>query len=226
MEERIKSWLSLRRKVKALEMIKSHAALAYDVVNDLHFCIQTSLSGDSNQLKIRFAELEQKEREADALRRKISEELAKGELRPEEREYAMRLSRQIDLIADFAHGAGRTLSFFQLFSLPDEIKERIRHMSSMVRDCAENVRDCIANVVEGDFEEAIKNIERVEDVETKVDGSYTSLKALLLNSDFRPETPWHTIFLVDLLNSIEETSDRCEDTCDQARIIIVSSLTK
>jgi predicted phosphate transport protein (TIGR00153 family) len=226
MEERIKGWLSLRRKVNALELIKSHATAAYEVVSDLHFCIQTSLSGDIQQLELRFAELEQKEKEADALRRKISEELAKGELKPEERDYAMRLSRQIDLIADFAHGAARTLSFFRLFGLPDEVKERIRFMSSMVKECAGNVRDCIANVVDGNFEEAIKNIELVEDIETKMDGSYTSTKALLLNSKFPMDTPWQAIFLMDLLDSIEETSDRCEDTCDQARIIIVSSLTK
>ena len=226
MGERIRGWFSIRRKVKALEMIKVHAATANDVVKDLGFCIQASLMGNEQDVKVRFEELEQREREADSLRRKISEELAKGELEPAERNYAMRLTRQIDLVADFAHGAGRTLSFLSLANLPDDIRMKIESMGSMTKQCAEGVRNCIVDLVDGDMEGTLKNIEVVEQTETEVDQYYTGVKGLLLKLNAPLENPWQAIFLIDLLDSIEETTDRCEDACDQVRLIVVSAMQK
>ena len=63
--------------------------------------------------------------------------------------------------------------------------------------------------------------ERVEEEENKVDKKFLEIKSLLLSYGDKLN-PASLILLKDLLDSMEEATDRCADTGDYIRVLTVS----
>jgi predicted phosphate transport protein (TIGR00153 family) len=218
----LESWLLARRTVKAMILVTEHAKMTTSAVELLSKCIQNATDGKIDELHRNFNYLEEKEREADSFRRKIIEELARGELPVDERVGLMRLSRQIDWITDWAHEASRILVLFDLSQMPMHTKNVLVEMCSAVTDCTIKVTDCVQKLMDGKLEESLAAADEVERIEEQVDKLYQKARSNLKDIQTNGIHVGSIILLAQFLDAIENTSDRCEDSCDQARVMAVT----
>ena len=185
-------------------------------------CMRDSTENKNDQLQKDFNLLEEKEREADHLRRRIIEELARGELPVDERVGLMRLGRQIDWITDWAHEASRILVLFDLSQMPKHTQEVAQEMCLAVEECTVKVADCVQKLMDGKLDESLKAADEVERLEEKVDKLYQNARSNLKDIQTNGIHVGSIILLSQFLDAIENTSDRCEDSCDQARVMAVT----
>lgn len=218
----LESWLMARRTVKAMGLVVEHAKMTTIAVEQLSKCIQNAIENKKQELQRSFELLEEKEKEADGLRRRIIEELARGELPTDERVGLMRLGRQTDWITDWAHEAGRILVLFDLSQMPKQIQDVVVEMCSKVTECTIKVADCVQKLMDGDLDESLKAADEVERLEEKVDGLHQKARSHLNDIEIDGVHVGSIILLDQFLEAIENTADRCEDTCDQTRVMAVT----
>jgi predicted phosphate transport protein (TIGR00153 family) len=185
-------------------------------------CIKNAIVDNKPELQNNFSLLEQKEHEADSMRRRITEELARGELPSDERASLMRLSRQVDWIADWSHEAGRILVMFDLSKMPNEVQDVSVEMCSTTSECALRVADMVQKLMDGELEASLKAADEVEQLEERVDDMYQKARGILKDIETDGVHVGSIILLSQFLEAIENTSDHCEDTCDQARVMAIA----
>jgi predicted phosphate transport protein (TIGR00153 family) len=217
----LEGWLQARRTVKAIGLALEHSMMTTMTVELLGRCIQDAIAGKSEELRKNFSLLEQKEHEADSMRRRIKEELARGELPSDERAGLMRLTRQLDWIADWSHEAGRILVMFDLSKMPKQIQDISVEMCSTTSECTKRVADMVQKLMDGKLDDSLKAADEVEQLEEKVDDLYQKARGLLKDIETDGTHVGSVILLSQFLEAIENTSDHCEDTCDQARVMAI-----
>ncbi len=214
-------WLKARRTVKVMGLIQEHSEKVLQVADEFLKVVDASIEGRQQDLEEAFKREQLREREGDMLRRKIMEELAKGQLAPEEREYIMRLARQMDLVADYAHGASRILTFLPLKNTDDVLKQQIREMCIKTRDCVASLNSCVKELVEKNIEGASHYADMVENLEEDVDQFHMKTRETVLGEFYSKVDPRIVAFLSEFFEAVEETSDRCEDCTDQIKVLII-----
>ncbi|OFX16641.1 hypothetical protein A3K71_01265 [archaeon RBG_16_50_20] len=218
----LEGWLSARRTVKAMGLVLEHSKMTTLAVELLEKCIRDGIGGKQDDLQKSFALLEQKEHEADDLRKRIIEELAKGELPADERVGLMRLGRQIDWITDWSHEAGRILVLFDLSHMPKQVQDVVVEMCETVRECTVKVADSVEKLMNGALEQSLQAADGVERLEEKTDKLHQKARSALIEIKTDSIPVGSIILLSQFLEAIENTADRCEDTCDQVRVMAVT----
>ncbi|MEM2905277.1 MAG: DUF47 family protein [Candidatus Bathyarchaeia archaeon] len=220
---KLESWFAGRRVSRAVMMIREHSKMTVDAVELLVKCIKAAAESKVEEQAKSFDLLRKREKEADALRKEIVADLSKGELPVDERRGLLRLARQIDWVADWAHESGRILSEFSLASTPLEVRAMAVKMAEVVRECTLKLDDCIAKLVDRRIPESLQAADQVEAYEEEVDRLYQEARGLISKLDVGGRlTVGSIILLAQLMDAIENTADRCEDTCDQVRVIAVT----
>ena len=210
-----------RRTVKAMGLVLEHSKMTTMAVELLAKCIQNAVDGKKDDLEKNFELLHRKEQEADSLRRRIIEELARGELPSDERVGLMRLGRQIDWITDWAHEAGRVLVLFDLFSMQRQLQHVIVEMCEALQECTVKVAESVGKLMDGEIDQSLQAADQVERLEERVDDLYQNARGNLSDMTAEQFSVGSVILLSEFLEAIENTSDRCEDTCDQVRVMAV-----
>lgn len=218
----LERWLVARRTVKAMGLVLEHSRMTIVTVELLAKCIHDAVDGNREALQKSFELLEQKEHEADTMRRRIIEELARGELPTDDRAGLMRLGRQLDWITDYAHEASRILVLFDLSKMPKEIQAILQEMSSSTTQATLHVADTVQKLIDGSLDESLKAADEVERLEEKVDDLHQKARALLKDIETNGIHVGSIILLNEFVEDIENTADRCEDACDQARVMAVT----
>ncbi|MEM3047497.1 MAG: DUF47 family protein, partial [Candidatus Bathyarchaeia archaeon] len=96
-------------------------------------------------------------------------------------------------------------------------------MAEVVRECTLKLDDCIAKLVDRRIPESLQAADQVEAYEEEVDRLYQEARGLISKLDVGGRlTVGSIILLAQLMDAIENTADRCEDTCDQVRVIAVT----
>jgi predicted phosphate transport protein (TIGR00153 family) len=225
LSERLLRWFESRRETAVIQLLRQHAVATTDVGDDLVKAIELAIAGKYPELKTAFERQKQKEIEADALRRKVMQELAKGELPLADRGDMMRLARRIDLVTDWSHEAVRILVLFKISEMPKDMQEAALRMCKTVRECIWALRKCLEKLADRDIDESFRLADQVERIEEQVDDQYQQARILLLNLDNSIKVG-AAILLSEFLDSVENTADRCEDTCDQVRVIAIRTREK
>ena len=218
----LEGWLRARRTVKAIGLALEHSKMITMAVELLGKCIRDAINGRKEELHKNFNLLEQKEHEADAMRRRLTEEIARGELPSEERGGLMRLSRQLDWIADWSHEAGRILVMFDISKMPKQVQDVSVEMCSTTSECTLHVADMVQKLMDGKLDASLKAADEVERLEEEVDDLYQKARGILKDIETDGTHVGSVILLSQFLEAIENTSDHCEDTCDQARVMAVT----
>jgi predicted phosphate transport protein (TIGR00153 family) len=218
----LEQWLAARRTVKAMGLVLEHSKMTTIAVEMLAKCIQNAIDGRKEDLQDSFKILHQKEQEADVLRRRIIEELARGELPTDERVGLMRLGRQIDWITDWTLEAGRILVLFDLSKMPKQVQDVISRTCETVAECTLKVAESVAKLMDGEVDQSLQAADEVERLEEKVDGFYQQARGNLKDLKTDRVSVGSIILLSEFLEAIENTADRCEDTCDQVRVMAVT----
>jgi len=191
-------------------------------VEELMVCVNSAAAGKKNELESAFTRLHQLEREGDSLRRLIITELARGSLPVDERRSFMRLTRQIDWIADWCLEAGRLARLAPLNKVSEGTRRTAFEMCKVVKECVTGVQQCIDLLTDKKVQEALDSADRVERLEEEVDDLYRSARGLLSEITGPELTVGQIILVAQFMDAIENIADRCEDVSDQARVIAVS----
>ena len=218
----LESWLLARRTVKAMSLVLEHSRMTTVTVELLEKCVQDAINGRKEELGKNFHLLEQREHEADVLRSRIIEELARGELPSDDRVNLMRLGRQLDWITDWAHEGSCILVMFDLSKMPKQIQDVLVEMCSTTTEATLHVTDTVEKLMDGDLDASLKAADQVERLEEKVDGLHQKARGILKDVETDGVHVGPIILLSQFLEAIENTADRCEDACDQARVMAVT----
>jgi predicted phosphate transport protein (TIGR00153 family) len=219
----LESWLKTRRKVLAISMVLEHSKATVMAIEQLSRCINFALAGKREDLVRSFEILGLKEKEADLLKRKIIGELAKGDLPASEREDLMRLARQTDDVIDWINETGRILVEFNLKDMPVNVKEITIEMSKVITNCVIKLDDCIEKLTNREFQDALKAADEVERLEEQMDGLYQRSRGTIAGLKIENVQIGQAILLADFMDALETITDRCEDSCDEVRVIVVTA---
>jgi len=213
-------WFEKRRVNKVLEIAYRQMAVALDTVNDLEKALEAAMEGNKKSVETIVSRLFKAEEEVDDLRRTVFEELTKGRLPPRDREDIMNLVKNLDKTADHVKDSARNVLVLLDVDVPREMWKAFHDMASGIVSTAAVLRESLKSLGE-DNSRARTMSERVEEEENKVDKKYLKIKSLLLEygNKLNPST---LIILKDLLDSMEEATDRCADTGDYIRVLTVS----
>jgi len=216
----MEKWFARRRKSKVLDMAYRQMTLAIDTVTDLRKAIIAASKGDVNETKSCVERLFVVEREIDDLRRTVFEELTRGSLPSKDREDIMHLVKRLDTMADFVKDSARTLLIVMQAEIPKEIWNLFVEVAKDLVECSAALRKSIEKL-ETDLAEARALSEKVDQVESRVDEKYLKMKGLLLKHG-REIDPAVLLMLRDLIESMEQVADGCDDTADYVRILTVA----
>jgi len=211
-------WFEKRREAKALTTIQQHLALTTSIVEDLEKAVIAAVKNDAEEMRACIERVASNEREADTLRRKVMDEISRGELPPTAREDIMHLVKRVDMVADWSRESTRVLGVIPMDELPKSIKQEVLEMVKGVKECAVLLQRCV-NKVMVKPEEALQAADAVEREEEKVDDLHERARMLLGKEDL-PKAGV-AVLVGQLFEALEMIADSCEDACDQVRVIMV-----
>ncbi len=217
MNELIK-WFERRRETKALTTIQQHLALTTSIVEDLEKAVTAAIKNDKKEMRACVERITSNEREADALRRKVMDEVSRGELPPTAREDIMHLVKRVDMVADWSRESTRVLNALSIEHVPASIKDENAEMTKGVKECAVLLQKCV-NKIMTKPEEAMQAADAVEREEEKVDDLHERAR-VLLGKETIPKAGI-AVLVGQLFEALEMIADSCEDACDQVRVIII-----
>jgi len=204
-------------------MILEHSKATVMAIEQLDRCINFALQGKREDLVRSFDILQLKEKEADLLKRRIIGELAKGDLPVSEREDLMRLARQTDDVIDWINETGRILVEFNLRDMSDDIKNITVDISQVITSCVIKLDDCIEKLTNREFQDALKAADEVERLEEQMDGLYQMARRFISGLKTENVEIGQAILLSEFMDALETITDRCEDSCDEVRVIAVTA---
>ena len=204
-----------------LEKVLSHAEMCCKAVEYLSQAIECSIKGEKLCSDEKISLVMRREEEADAIRREIVSNIAKGVVPPLSREDFVRLTEKMDMIADWAKEASRILKIIELSRLDDEMKELISRMIKLTLKCSGLLYSEIA-IMKKDFEGVIKIAHDLEEVEELVDELY--VRCLHKLGDMSSRHGCELILYEKLIESIENLTDACEDVSDVIKAIVIRAL--
>ncbi|MFQ6074426.1 MAG: DUF47 domain-containing protein, partial [Candidatus Bathyarchaeia archaeon] len=212
----MEKWFARRRKSKVLDMAYRQMTLAIDTVTELRKAITAASNGEVDETKSCVERLFVVEREIDDLRRAVFEELTRGSMPSKDREDIMHLVKRLDVMADFVKDSARTLLILTQAEIPKEIWNLFVDAAKDLVECASTLRKSIEKLETDKLAEARTLSEKVDQVEGKVDEKYLKMKGLLLKHS-RKIDPAALLMLRDLIESMEQVADSCDDTADYVR---------
>jgi len=216
------SWFAARTRARAIEMIRQSTRMLVPSMEELIACVNSATAGKKDDLESAFTRLHQLEREGDSLRRLIIIEFARGNLPVDERRSFMRLARQVDWVADWCLEAGRLVRLSRMDKVPDSLRATLLDMCKVVRDCVTEAQQCIDLLTDKKVQDALDAADKVERLEEETDDLYRKARSLLSEISGAEFTAGQVVLLAQFMDAIENIADRCEDVCDQARVIAVS----
>jgi hypothetical protein len=203
--------------------MQSHLALTTGAVDELARAIHFKLSEDEKSSMDSIQKVSAMEMEADRLRRDTWLELAKGDMPPNERDDLLHLSKRVDQIADWARECGRILSVTPLARAPEPLRKILVEMVETAQKCTWSARKSV-DALNTDLREALKLADEVERIEEEADELYNHAREYYAGLGNGPMKVGEAILLAQLLESIENISDWCENAIDQVRVIAVRFL--
>jgi predicted phosphate transport protein (TIGR00153 family) len=216
----MEKWFAKRRRSKVLDMAYRQMTLAIDTVTELRKAITAASRGEAAETKSCVERLFVVEREIDDLRRAVFEELTRGSLPSKDREDIMHLVKRLDVMADFVKDSARTLLILTQAEIPRDVWNLYVEVAKDLVECAATLRKGIEKL-ETNLAEARALSEKVDQVEGRVDEKYLQMKGLLLKHS-REIDPAALLMLRDLIESMEQVADSCDDTADYVRILTVA----
>jgi len=211
-------WFGKRRETKALATVQRHLVLTTGIVADLEMAMGASIRKDEKEKQRCIERVTSGEKEADGLRRKVMDDVSKGELSPIDRADLMELVKRVDMVADWSRESTRVLTAISMEQVPTALKDVFMEIVRNVKDCAISLQRCV-NKMMTKPEEALQAADTVERKEEEVDGIHEKARILLGKEDL--PTAGVAILVSQLFEAIEMIADSCEDACDQVRVIMV-----
>jgi predicted phosphate transport protein (TIGR00153 family) len=211
-------WFEKRRETKALAMVQRHLALTTGIVEDLEKAVSTVVRKDEKEMRRCIERIASSEKEADGLRRKVMDEISRGELSPVDRADLMDLVKRVDMVADWSRESTRVLGALPIEHVPGSIRDEFIEMVQSVKECAISLQKCVNKMMTRP-QEALQAADFVEREEEKVDDIHEKAR-ILIGKEELPRAGV-AVLVSQLFEAMEMIADSCEDACDQVRVIMV-----
>lgn len=210
-------WIGNKEQKGIIVEARRHMDKVVETV-DLLGCVVEAICNeqieDANQLHEKLAVAEH---DADVIRRDIMAKLSHGLLLPPQRQDLVRLVGSMDDIADQAQGASRIAVIFD--EAPGLFEEDLIAFTKLIRRAVDHLAQALELLSAGQTDKALEACMQVEILEEEGD----RLKHSIMKKLFREDLPARLLVLLhDLVESMENTIDRAEDSADLVRVLSVS----
>src|SRR5262245_16633893 len=163
------------------------------------------------------ARLKMIEKEADGIDRKLHRELDRTFVTPIDREDLAALSKTLDDVVDGIEHSATFASLYQFERLTDPMREQVRLTAAAARELAGAVR-LLRRL--GDPEAGHAIALNIHTLESEADGVYRRAVAALFTDQLSPAD---LVRQKDMLTSLENGVDQCEDAMDVIRSVVVKN---
>ncbi len=217
-------WISGRREKEVILKSTDHLEYVYKTVIHLNIMLNKIQKLEYEDAQLEYEEINKYEEEADRIKREIIGELSKGNIHPMDREDLLRLIFQADDIAAYAKASGRRLKLLiELgYDIPDQLLSLLINMVRDIVKMIEMLKQAVFQITK-DPRKSLEMTHAIEDIEEKVDD--VRLEALKLIFRTCSETfDSKCVLYKEIVDNIENTADKCEDTGDVIRSISLSHL--
>lgn len=211
-------WIGMREEREVLDRVREHVTKVREVVRLLRDVVEAAWRGDTEEVKRLHEQLGDREHEADQIRRRLLSSLSEGMLLPPDRHDLVHLIERIDHVADAAHGASRMLVLFEGFVPEAEVAKGLLEMAELLIKTADSLGEAMESLYSGSVKETLEKCTRVEEYEEECDHLKAALLRMIFNLDL---TPARLLLLHDVIECMEDTADKAEDTCDVIRNLAV-----
>lgn len=212
-------WVSSSISREALQSVVNHLNLICEVSRSSLEFFKCFKENDLDGVQKFFSEVFNYEREADNVKRRILEELSKGFIHPIDRDEIIRLVLAVDDIAAYIKAASRRATLVDPKLVDYEVKFYAVVMAEKVLQAIELLKEAVI-ALHSEPNKALRIANDVEKIEEEVDE--IRLKALnkVLRSCDQSEIST-CIVSKEIIDSLENSADRCEDSADVIRVIAV-----
>jgi predicted phosphate transport protein (TIGR00153 family) len=194
-----------------LEGIAAQIEAAADVFAELQ------IAAGHPQIEEIAARLKMIEKEADGIDRKLHRELDRTFVTPIDREDLAALSKTLDDVVDGMEHSATFASLYQFERLTDSMREQVRLTAAAARELAGAVR-LLRRL--GDPEAGHAIALNIHTLESEADGVYRKAVAALFTDQLSPAD---LVRQKDMLSSLENGVDQCEDAMDVIRSVVVKN---
>ncbi len=212
----ILSWIGMEREKNVLEIAKRHTEKIKETVDKLENAFAAYVKEDFAAKDAAIKEVITAERQADLIRRDLLDKLSEGILLPPDREDLIHFVKRLDSIADHANAAARLFEFLDK-TLPNGIPTRLYEFVKTSLFAVNKLGEAIETMTK-DKKKVLAICTEVELLEEQGDEQKKELTGIMLKSNLDAGT---LILLHDLIEAIEETCDRAEDSADLVRVFAV-----
>ncbi len=216
------AWIARRREREVLGKCLEHLDKIIEVVEASRELFKAYSSGSLEKIGELYQKVFDKEREADDVKLGILADLSTGMIHPIDREELIRLVLASDDIAAHIKAASRRLTLLKGGSLPPGAGEGFLTMIERVLEATRLLREAVESLIK-DPRRSIELANRVERLEEENDETRMGLEESIVSWCNENETG-SCILVYNILNSIENASDECEDVGDVVRSIALLSL--
>lgn len=173
-------------------------------------------SGDESKRNHYNAKIKDIESEGDQIYDSIFHELNTTFITPFDREDIQGLAAKMDDVLDFIHGVAKRMVMYNLRETPPEFTVLARIIDEQCRSLQISISS-IKNVAKNP-KDAIESCRKIHELETRADALYAEF---ITNLFAQCSDPIELIKLKEVVQYLEDTTDRTDDVADIIRTIIV-----
>jgi uncharacterized protein Yka (UPF0111/DUF47 family) len=174
-------------------------------------------AGSLDRIESVAARLKPVETDADSVCQRLYEEIDRTFVTPIDREDLARLTKVLDNVVD---GMEHTAAFAALFRFP-ALTEPMRHLVRLTAACARELAGAVRRLRQFANPDSVKAATiAVHTLENEADAVYRRAIAALFDNGINPV---ELVRQKDMLFSLEEGIDQCDDAMDAIRSVVVKN---
>jgi uncharacterized protein len=211
--------LEVQAKRKALAVLQDEINRILNAVRDLSSLPSLIIKGDKSEIKQTLERIKNTEEEVEALRRKITREIADVGGLMMNRENLLNTAYIMDEIAGYITGIAFKLSNIKAATLKKEKLEK--ELSDLIEKAVDQIYKLneIVRALGGNATVAIDLAHEAQKIEREVDEKYRALTIKVLDG---VSTIKELLLLKDIVEGIEEMSDKCLEVSDSFIMLALS----
>ncbi|MGI0073899.1 MAG: DUF47 domain-containing protein [Nitrosotalea sp.] len=211
--------LEVQAKRKALAVLQDEINRILNAVRDLSTLPSLIIKADKSEIKQTLERIKNTEEEVEALRRKITREIADVGGLMMNRENLLNTAYIMDEIAGYITGIAFKLSNIKAATLKKEKLEK--ELSELIEKAVDQIYKLneIVRALGGNATVAIDLAHEAQKIEREVDEKYRDLTIKVLDG---VSTIKELLLLKDIVEGIEEMSDKCLEVSDSFIMLALS----
>jgi len=216
-------WLGKQREKEIFKVCTNHIEKIIQTVKEMRDSIHAYHEGDLERASNLAKAASLMEKEADAIKKAILDELVREMFHPMDRDEILRFVLEADGIASNAKAAAGKLSMIPRKAVADSLTQDLASLSDTLVTTVEAMGQAFEALVKG-AENVFELCQKVETFEEQID----ELRAGLIRDKF---IPWCQatsqaglcIILKEAMDNMEKVADQAEDVADVIRSIAITS---